>query len=73
VDRPEPRSPLAVAVQWASRITTVGLEFALPPLAGVYLDRYWSLRPLATVLGVLIGFAVGMVHILGIAREGKKS
>jgi F0F1-type ATP synthase assembly protein I len=60
-------------MQWASRITTVGLEFALPPLAGVYLDRFWSLRPLATILGVLLGFGVGMLNILRIAREGKQS
>jgi hypothetical protein len=69
----EPRSPLAVAIQWSSRITAVGLEFALPPLAGAYLDRYWRLSPLATILGVLIGFAVGMLSILQIARQGKKS
>jgi F0F1-type ATP synthase assembly protein I len=51
----------------------VGLEFALPPLVGVYLDRFWSLRPLATILGVLLGFAVGMLNILRIAREGTRS
>jgi F0F1-type ATP synthase assembly protein I len=49
------------------------MEFALPPLAGAYLDQYWSLSPLATLLGVLIGFAVGMMNILRIAREGPKS
>jgi hypothetical protein len=72
VNQPESRTPLSVGVQWASRITTVGLEFALPPLAGAYLDRYWSLKPLATILGVLIGFGVGMLCILRIAREGTK-
>jgi ATP synthase protein I len=72
VKQPEPRTPLSVGVQWASRITTVGLEFALPPLAGAYLDRHWSLKPLATILGVLIGFGIGMLSILRIAREGTK-
>ena len=71
--QPERRSSLSVAVQWASRVTTVGLEFALPPLAGAYLDRHWPLSPLATILGVFLGFAVGMMHILRIAREGTNS
>jgi F0F1-type ATP synthase assembly protein I len=70
--QPEDRSPVSVAFQYASRVTTVGLEFALPPLAGVYLDRFWSLSPLATILGACLGFAVGMVQILRIAREDTK-
>ncbi len=67
--RPEPRSILAVGMQWATRATTLGLEFALPPLFGVLLDRHWRLAPLATVLGAILGFAVGMMHVLRIARE----
>ena len=73
MDRPEPPSTLSVGMQWASRVTTVGLEFALPPLMGVGLDRWWHTSPLATVVGAVLGFAVGMMHILRIAREGPGS
>ena len=52
VDRPEPRSNVSEGVQWASRATTLGLEFALPPLLGVALDRWWGIAPWATVIGV---------------------
>lgn len=65
----EPRSTLSVGMDWASRVSTIGLEFALPALLGAYLDRYWSLRPLATVLGAVAGFAVGMIHVLRLARQ----
>ena len=65
--------PLSVGMEWASRISTVGLEFALPPLAGAGLDRWWGTSPWATVLGAVLGFAVGMMHILRIAREGTKA
>jgi len=58
---------------WASRVTTVGLEFALPALGGFYLDRWWGTRPLATLLGLALGFGAGMVHLLRIAREGSSS
>jgi F0F1-type ATP synthase assembly protein I len=59
-------------MQWASRISTIGLEFALPPLMGVGLDRWWHTRPWFTILGSLLGFAVGMWHILRIAREAER-
>ena len=66
-------SILSVGMQWASRVTTVGLEFALPPLLGVWLDRWWGTTPWATVVGAVLGFAVGMMHILRIAREAPGS
>jgi ATP synthase protein I len=69
VDRPEPRSAVAAGIEWASRITTVGLEFALPPLLGWALDRWWGIMPVATVVGAILGFAAGMMHLLRIARD----
>lgn len=73
VNQPEPRSNLSVGMQWASRVSTIGMEFALPPLLGVALDRWWRTSPLITIIGALVGFAVGMMHILRIARESSRS
>lgn len=70
MNRPEDRSILSVGYQWAVRISSIGLEFALPPLLGVLLDRWWHTAPLVTVVGSIGGFAVGMMHVLRIAREG---
>jgi F0F1-type ATP synthase assembly protein I len=57
---------------WATRATALGLEFALPTLGGYYLDRAWRTEPLCTLLGTVLGFVAGMVHLLRIAREGSK-
>jgi ATP synthase protein I len=73
VSEPESRSPLAVGIMWASRVTTLGLEFSLPVMAGYYLDRWQHTSPAATLTGLVLGFAVGMVHLLQIARGGAKS
>ena len=70
MNRPEPRSILSIGIELASKVTTVGLEFALPALLGVAIDRWWTTTPWATVIGAVLGFAVGMMHILRIAREG---
>jgi hypothetical protein len=70
VTRPdETPSNLSVGLRWASRISTIGLEFAVPPVLGALLDRRWGTPPLVTLVGVVVGFAAAMVHLLRIARE----
>jgi len=66
----EPRSNLSIGMDWASRVTTVGLEFVVPPLIGHGLDRWWGTSPAALLVGAVLGFAVAMMNILRIAREG---
>ena len=69
VEQPGSRSPLAVSLDAASRATTIGLEFALPAAAGYYLDRRIGSLPAATVCGVILGFAVGMLHAVRMSRQ----
>jgi F0F1-type ATP synthase assembly protein I len=46
------------------------MEFVVPPLLGVLADQGLGTSPLLTLVGAVLGFAVGMMHILRIAREG---
>ena len=69
VEQPEPRSPLGVGLDLASRVTTIGLEFALPAAAGYGLDSWLGTKPAATVCGVVLGFIVGMLHAVRMSRE----
>jgi hypothetical protein len=66
----EPRSNLAVGIEWASRVTTVGLMFVVPPLLGHLVDRGMGTNSVGLLTGAVLGFAVGMIAILRIAREG---
>lgn len=66
----EPRSNLSEGMAWASRISSVGLEFAVPPLLGALLDRQLGTSPAALLIGAVLGFGIGMMTILKIAREG---
>lgn len=72
VTTPGSRSPLSAGLHWASRITSLGLMFALPTLAGVYIDRQFGSNPIGTLVGSVVGFATGMVQLLQIARGGQK-
>ena len=66
----ESRSKFAVGMDWATRATSIGLEFVVPALLGAYLDQKFGSSPLCVLLGAFLGFGMGMFHILRIAREG---
>ncbi len=63
---------MAVGIEWSSRIVALGFEFALPALAGDYLDRHLSTRPVGLLAGMTLGFAVGIFHLIRIGRDGSK-
>lgn len=71
--RPDRRSqsPFVEAHRWVSRLTTVSLEMALPAFLGHWLDEKWGTSPWLTALGALLGFAVGMTHLLRMAKEAE--
>lgn len=47
----------------------IGLEMALPIAVGVWLDYRWGTSPWLVIAGVIIGFAVGMVHLWLLLRQ----
>ena len=66
------RSPLSVGIAWASRISALGFEFSLPPLAGYFVDRWLGSNPIGILVGMVVGFLVGMMHLLQIAKGPSK-
>ncbi len=59
--------PLAQAIAWVSKITTVALEMALPAIGGGYLDQRWGTKYWA-LAGLVLGFVVGMWHLLQMTK-----
>jgi len=68
-ERREMRSRLATGVHLASSVSTIGLEFSLPAVIGLTIDRHWHTTPVATLIGAVLGFLAGMMHILAVARS----
>ncbi|WP_165247752.1 AtpZ/AtpI family protein [Paludisphaera soli] len=58
------RSGTSAGFEWGSRVTTIGLEFALPAVLGHGLDRWLETGPWLAAGGAVLGFAIGMTHIL---------
>ena len=69
---PDRRSPIAIGFEWASRISVVGVTLVLPVLAGHWLDRYAGSNPFGLLVGMVIGFGVGLVQLLQLARSSSQ-
>lgn len=65
----ESQSPLALGIEWASRITTIGLMFALPAMLGYGVDSWLHTTPAGTIAGAGLGFAVGMLQTVRMSRQ----
>ena len=65
---PTPESPLSAGIQWAARVTSIGLEFTLPTVVGAWIDTRYGTRPAGVLIGGVLGFATGFLHLLQIAR-----
>ena len=47
----------------------IGLEMAIPPAGGYWLDLRVGTSPLFVILGAILGFVGGMFHLLQIAGQ----
>ena len=59
----ENRPPMALALEWVSKITVVTMEMVLPGLAGDWLDKRYGTAFLA-IVGFILGISCGMWHLL---------
>ncbi len=66
------RAPLAVGYAWAARITGIGLEFVIPILIGVWLDRKLGTVIVFLFAGLLVGMGIGFVRLREIIKQGQK-
>ena len=62
---------MAVAMEWVSKITTVGLEMVVPGIIGFWLDGQFGTKFLG-VVGFALGFPLGMWHLLAMTRPSQR-
>jgi F0F1-type ATP synthase assembly protein I len=63
------RSSVAVGMDWGARVTSIGLEFCVPAVLGHFADGWLDTAPWLTVVGTMLGMAVGMLHVLRLPGE----
>lgn len=63
------RSAASVGFGWGTRVTSIGLEFAVPAALGHGLDLWLGTGPWLAVVGALLGITVGMMHVFRLPAE----
>jgi hypothetical protein len=63
-DFQQDRSFIAVAVDRASRVTTIALEMVVPPVLGLWIDRKLGTDFIFVSLGAVLGFCTGIMSLL---------
>lgn len=63
------RSPYSEALEWSTRITSLGCELAVPAALGYWLDTRWGTGPWLLVTGAVLGFLAFMTHLLQLAKQ----
>jgi hypothetical protein len=63
---------LAVAIAWAAQITTIAIEMVLPGLGGFWLDNWLGTKALFGILGVVLGFTLGLWQLIQLTKAPKR-
>jgi F0F1-type ATP synthase assembly protein I len=50
-------------------IGQVGIEMVVPIGVGVALDFWWGTLPWGTVVGAVLGFTLGLVHLVRLSSQ----
>jgi len=50
-------------------LAQVGAEMVVPIALGVAVDHYWGWSPWGVVVGTVLGFAGGLLHLLAMLRR----
>jgi len=69
---PGKNDSITEAMQWVSKITTIGAMFALPPIIGMWLSEKLEI-PCIGLLGLIIGFSSGLLGILSMCKTPEKN
>lgn len=75
MDRPpeDRRPPIAVAMEWVSRITSVSVTMVLPAGIGYLLDRWLGIAPWLLIVGAAGGLVLGFLQLLRmVGGSGRK-
>jgi F0F1-type ATP synthase assembly protein I len=61
---------MVAAMRWVQQITSIAVEMALPAFLGHLADERWGTEPWLVGVGALFGFAVAMLHLLSLTKQG---
>jgi hypothetical protein len=73
VNPPDDRSPLSVALGWASQVTTMAMEMVAPIVAGYFIDRWIGTLPIFVSAGAVLGLVVGIRGLVLLTKPPRRN
>ena len=67
------RSSVARGYVLASRVTSIGMQMALPPALGWWADNQFHTTPCLLFGGAILGFSVSILELLRFAKDSEKN
>ena len=58
----------STGIEIASRVTTIGMEMAAPPLLGWMLDRWLGTSPWLLILCAALGLYLAFTHLMALSK-----
>ncbi len=59
---------MAKAVAWSSEVISIAIEMVLPMLLGIWLDRKLGTVMVFVLLGAVLGFSLGLFHLVRLTK-----
>ncbi len=67
------RNSVARGYVVSTRVTSIGMQMAIPPAIGWWADSKFKTEPWLLCLGAVIGFTVSMYELVRLAKDSEKS
>ena len=68
-DNRDGRSATARGYVLATRVTSIGMQMAFPPLIGWWMDSKFNTTPWFLLAGTTLGFGVSLLELIRLAKE----
>jgi F0F1-type ATP synthase assembly protein I len=57
----------------ATRVTSIGMQMALPPAIGWWADKKFNTEPWLLCLGAILGLTISLIELVRLAKESDDS
>ena len=68
-DERDGRNSVARGYVLATRVTSIGMQMAFPPLIGWWVDSKFNTAPWLLILGAAMGFGVSLLELIRLAKD----
>ena len=70
-DHRDGRNSVARGYVIATRVSSIGMQMALPPLLGYWADVKFNTAPWLVILGAALGFSVSLLELIRFAKDSE--